>query len=116
MTASRSDGATGAAGELALVLETLDEGIAIYDAENRLTFWNSRYETLCGFPPGTLAAGMSRSALIDMVVEIFGAARSPEQRALAIDLKARPGHWARWSARMAGPSSRSACRWPMAAS
>lgn len=89
MTASRPDGATGSGGELALVLETLDEGIAIYDADNRLTYWNSRYEALCGVAPGTLAIGMSRSALIDMVIEIFGADRSTEERMRAINL---PGH------------------------
>ncbi len=66
--------------ELALVLETLDEGIAIYDAENRLTYWNSRYEALCGVEPGTLTVGMSRSALIDLVIAIFGAERTPEER------------------------------------
>ncbi len=86
MTAPRPNGMAAAGDELALVLETLDEGIAIYDAENRLTYWNSRYEALCGVAPGTLAVGMSRSALIDMVIAIFGADRSAEERMRAINL------------------------------
>ncbi|MEI9984394.1 MAG: PAS-domain containing protein [Aliidongia sp.] len=76
--------------ELAIVLEALDEGIAIYDADSRLVSWNMLYQTLCGLPPGTLAAGLSRAEVVELVVEHLGADRLPLGLATTFSRSGRP--------------------------
>jgi signal transduction histidine kinase len=91
MTASRpeslrNDGPAEGAADLALVLDALDEGIAIYDAESRLITWNRLYETLCDLPPGTLARGMARAEVLTLITRAFGVELAPAALAQSADL------------------------------
>ncbi len=49
---------------LEAAIDHMDQGLVVVDREQRVTFWNKRYEMLFDFPPGLVRIGVPLAALI----------------------------------------------------
>jgi len=56
-------------GMLQTALSQMDQGIAVFDADKRLTIWNRRFRTLLDLPERAGQVGFPLSAMIDIVAE-----------------------------------------------
>ncbi|MCQ8783286.1 hybrid sensor histidine kinase/response regulator [Mangrovibrevibacter kandeliae] len=77
-------------------LEQVDQGLAIFDPDYRLSFWNRQFRLLLGLPPQFGQVGVSLASLLEQLhlageigheefVRAFGAlTRSPAMRQLAL--------------------------------
>ena len=45
-------------------LSSMNDSFAVWDALNRITIWNNRFETLFGFQPGQLEIGMDHATIL----------------------------------------------------
>lgn len=54
-------------GMLQTALSQMDQGIAVFDADKRLTIWNRRFRTLLGLPEQAGQVGFPLSSIIDIM-------------------------------------------------
>lgn len=88
-TASRN----GHLGRLREALDVLPDGLAFYDASDRLVAWNTQYEELCAASGATLFSGMPFSDILalDIVHQAFRGIEGREDEWLAERKAARRG-------------------------
>ncbi len=67
-----NDQARQQAALLQATLDNLEQGVAAFDAELELVAWNERYVALFGFPPESLAPGVSLLDLVRLDAQIAG--------------------------------------------
>jgi len=60
----RHDDSAGRSRTLATAVEHMDQGLLVLDREQRVVYWNRRYEVMWGFPDGLVRAGMLLADLI----------------------------------------------------
>lgn len=74
------------------VLDHLNQGVAIFDAERRLVGWNNRFNLLTGLPPHTFSLGTPFSHMADQILQRFRLEQGGTRQKLVQRMRAKGPH------------------------
>ena len=73
-------------------LSSMNDSFVVWDALNRITIWNNRFETLFGFQPGQLEVGMDHASIL-FHAQNYVEATYPSNMDDSYQIKLHDGTW-----------------------